>query len=85
VNLAPGPDDTFGLIIAPVEVLGDATNPAMHERVRGWIRPACPLEEFLETYSRRGGTHHSALILGDHTEAVTAFARFAGLDSTMIA
>jgi len=84
VNLAPGPDDTFAVIVAPVDVLGDAANPAMRERVRGWIRPACPLEQFLETYSRCGGTHHSALVLGDHAEAIVAFARFAGLDSTMI-
>ncbi len=84
VNLAPGPGDTFAVIVAPVEVLGDASNPAMHERVRGWIRPACPVEQFLETYSRCGGTHHSALVLGDHAEAIVAFTRFAGLDSTVI-
>jgi len=79
VNLAPGPDDAFDLIIAPVEVLGDTEVPAMRDVVRAWIRPACPLEEFLEQYSRFGGTHHSALVLGDRIEAITAFAAFAGI------
>ncbi len=82
VNLAPGPDDTFGLIIAPVEVLeeDDRLDPKMRDAVRAWIRPRLPIAEFLETYSRAGGTHHSALVLGDQTDAVEAFGRFSGLD-----
>lgn len=84
VNLAPGPDETFGLIVAPVEVLADAAHPGMRDWVRGWIRPFGPLESFLERYSRLGGTHHSALVLGDYAEAIAAFARFAALGSTVI-
>jgi L-arabinose isomerase len=94
VNLAPGPcpaktdsagqgaaesADTFTLIAAPVEVLGDATNPAMKSNVRGWVRPRLPVAKFLEAYSRAGGTHHSALLPGDHLAALRAFARGAGL------
>ena len=84
VNLAPGPDDTFSLIIAPVEVLSDTINPALYDSVRGWIRPSGPLETFLEQYSRFGGTHHSALVLGDRTEAIAAFASFAGIQRQII-
>jgi L-arabinose isomerase len=36
--------------------------------------------KFLETFSRCGGTHHSALVLGDHLEAMAALAAFAGLE-----
>ena len=84
VNLAPGPDDTFRLIVAPVEVLGDGTHPDMQKTVRGWIRPRCGVPAFLEAFSRAGGTHHSALVLGDHTAAVAAFAAFAGLECRRI-
>ena len=84
VNLAPGPDDQFRLIIAPVKVLGDAGDPAMRKTIRGWIRPSRPLEAFLEEYSRLGGTHHSALLLGDHTEALGAFAAFAGIEKAVL-
>jgi len=80
VNLAPGPDETFRLIVAPVEVLEDTPNPALRDSVRGWIRPSGSLETFLEQYSRFGGTHHSALILGEHSEAVAAFAAFVGIE-----
>lgn len=79
VNLAPGPNDTFELIIAPVEVLGDGTHPDLKDWVRGWIRPSGKLGPFLETYSSLGGTHHSALVLGARKEAMQAFAEVVGL------
>lgn len=81
VNLAPGPDDQFSLIVAPVEVQAetDALAPGMRNTVRAWIRPALPAADFLEAYGRAGGTHHSALVLGDVAEAVCAFGRAAGV------
>jgi len=82
VNLAPVPDDTFTLIVAPVDVLAedDTLDPAMRDTVRAWVRPRLPAAEFLEAYSRAGGTHHSALVLGDVAEAVAAFGRQIGVD-----
>jgi len=80
VNIVPGPDHTFSLVVAPVEVLGDATRADMRKGVRGWIRPEGGIERFLEAYSRHGGTHHSALVLGAKVEGVAAFAAFAGLE-----
>jgi len=84
VNLAPGPEDSFTLIAAPVEVLGDGTHPEMKVKVRGWIRPGRPVADFLEAYSRAGGTHHSALVPGEHLEAIEALARFLGLGLEVI-
>jgi len=80
VNLAPGPNDAFELIVAPVEVLAETRlNPNLEEWVRAWIRPRRGIAEFLEAYSRLGGTHHSALVLGERVEAVRTFGLFAGL------
>ncbi|MCP4640689.1 MAG: hypothetical protein GY851_09665 [bacterium] len=84
VNLAPGPRGKFGLIAAPVEVLGDTTNDEMRDSVRGWIKPSGPVETFLEQYSYHGGTHHSALVLGNQMEAIHAFAHFAKLSMTVL-
>jgi L-arabinose isomerase len=84
VNLAPGPAETFTLLVCPVEVLADGTDPELRQGVRGWVRPHRPLPEFLEEYSRRGGTHHSALVLGDRAEAIAAFARFAGIEAAHV-
>jgi L-arabinose isomerase len=82
VNLVPGPDDTFSQIVAPVEVLaeGDELHPAMRDVIRIWIRPKLEVGAFLEAYSRAGGTHHSALVLGDHAEAICAFGRMSGMN-----
>ena len=79
VNLVPGPKNSFDLLVAPVEMLGDSKRADMQNTVRGWLRPGQPVAKFLEEYSRHGGTHHSALVYGQKAEAVSAFARFAGL------
>lgn len=78
VNLAPQAQG-FDLLVSPVEVLGDGSDPSMREQIRGWIRPRRAVADFLETYSMHGGTHHSALVLGEKAEALQAFAAFAGL------
>ena len=84
VNLAPGPNGSFGLVASAVQVLGDGMDPAIGRAVRGWIRPPQGIEAFLEAYSLHGGTHHSALVLGASTEAVAAFADFAGVGCTIL-
>ncbi|MFO7974916.1 MAG: hypothetical protein R6V12_09820 [Candidatus Hydrogenedentota bacterium] len=84
VNLAPGPEDTFGLIVAPVQVLEDTKVDAMKDTIRGWIRPELPIEMFLEEYSVSGGTHHSALLSGDRASEIVAFGSLAGLDVTVL-
>lgn len=85
VNLAPGPKGTYKLILAPVEVLGDTTVKAMKDAVRGWIRPQMPVAEFLEEFSWHGGTHHSALVLGDKVEGLQAMGRLLGFEVVIIA
>ena len=86
VNLAPGPDDTFSLIVAPVEVLAEdeSLDPDMLDVVRAWVRPQGKVSEFLEDYSRAGGTHHSALVLGDCSAAIATFGRMNGFDVVWI-
>lgn len=84
-NLAPGPKGRLTLIVAPVEVLEDSSHPNAQTMVRGWIRARKPVGPFLEEYSRWGGTHHSALVLGQHTEALAAFGRFLGAECHVIA
>ncbi|MCC7519682.1 MAG: hypothetical protein IT578_10925 [Verrucomicrobiae bacterium] len=84
-NLVPGSRGTFELIVAPVEMMPDTERDDLREVVRGWMRPAhLPVPRFLEEYSRRGGTHHAALVLGDRAEAVAAFARFAGIPAVTL-
>lgn len=85
VNLAPGPENTFTLILAPVESLGDGTHADMQDVIRGWIRPRCGnVAAWLEQYSRLGGTHHSALVMDGDLDALAAFGRYAGLSVAVL-
>jgi L-arabinose isomerase len=80
VNLAPGPEESFSLLVAPVEVLADVTDERWSRTIRGWVRPACGVAHFLEANSRTGGTHHSALVLDQTPDALVAFGGFLGID-----
>ncbi len=86
VNLAPGPNNSFSLIVAPVEVLAenDSLDSAILDTIRIWVKPQGSISTFLEAYSRAGGTHHSALVLGNHVKAIAAFGHFCGLNVVQI-
>ena len=60
-NLAPGADGKFTLIAAQVALT--AQHDANLTDMRGWLTPPgnMPVAEFLEAYSRLGGTHHIVL------------------------
>jgi L-arabinose isomerase len=78
VNLAPGRDNTFSLILAPVEMLDVQTDEDFKNCVRGWFRPNMPVSDFLAAYSRVGGTHHAALVYGDTADIIAGFGRMMG-------
>ena len=80
VNLAPAADGAFRLIVAPVQMLDDSPAEAMQPMIRGWLRPNQSVAQFLEAYSRCGGTHHSALVYSRKAEALRAFSEFAGME-----
>lgn len=65
VDLAPGPNETYTLIVAPVEMVLDGDDSNFAGSIRGWFRPSIPLLKFLQQYSRAGGTHHAAVVYGD--------------------
>ena len=60
VNLAPGPRDSFTMIVC----FGDVRTPRKNKiaSISGWFEPDIPLKDMLAEYSRHGGTHHLALV-----------------------
>jgi L-arabinose isomerase len=84
VNLAPGPDGSFSLVICPVDVLGKPETDRFEGTVHGWIMPSMPIDAFLTQYSIAGGTHHSALVYGDVAADMDKFARLMGWRSVLI-
>lgn len=75
VNLAPTKGDHFSLIVSEMDVCpAPDGEDSFSESIRGWLKPQIPLHEFLEQYSRAGGTHHKALVYGKHTDILEKFA-----------
>jgi L-arabinose isomerase len=64
VNLAPGPDNTYALIVALVAMQEVVGEDKMADSIHGWFKPSPSVADFLAAYSRVGGTHHSALVYG---------------------
>ncbi len=74
INLAPGPNETYTLIAAPVEVCDTQGKEAINSAIRGWFKPAMPIADFLKNYSLLGGTHHQVLSYNANEEILCEFA-----------
>lgn len=84
VNLAPGPDNKYSLILAPVKMLCPSGQAKLQGSIRGWMKPALPISEFLAEYSKVGGTHHAALVYGNVLAELTGFGELMGWKTVII-
>ena len=84
VNLAPGGNGKYTLIAAPVEMTEDKDEAL--EEMRGWFVPQGNMDiaEFLEQYSRLGGTHHLVLSYEINVEILQQFAELMNWDFKLI-
>ena len=78
LNLAPGPDHTFSLVAARVDVCDMKDAEAIRREIRGWIKPPGSISDFLKQYSLHGGTHHCVLSYGVDKTMLQAWAQRAG-------
>lgn len=92
VNLAPLANGRYRLILCPATMLPVAGPDRFVDTVHGWIRPQLPVADFLEAYSRAGGTHHLALCYtandgsqpGAALATLKTFGRLAGWETVAI-
>ena len=84
VNLAPLPGGRFRLIVAPVAMQKIGGRDRMKDSIHGWFRPAMPVADFLEQYSRLGGTHHAALVYGHVAPELAAFGKWMDWDVAVV-
>jgi L-arabinose isomerase len=83
-NLAPTDEHAWSLILAPVTMLPESSDTRFAHNIRGWMRPDIPLADFLEAFSRLGGTHHSALIYTEEKDIIKIFGEMMGWDVHML-
>jgi L-arabinose isomerase len=81
VNIAPLKGNLYKLIVCPVNVedIKDE-NDRMADTIRGWITPGISAKDFLEEYSRAGGTHHLALVYGEVSDEIASFGKIMGFE-----
>jgi L-arabinose isomerase len=84
VDLAPLSGERFRLICAPAAMLDVEGPDKMEGNVRGWCRPELSLPEFLQQYSRLGGTHHLALVYGADVDTVQTFGSMMGWETCLV-
>jgi len=84
-NIAPGPRGGFSVIAARVEVLERGLSSSFRDVPHFWIRPRnADVRDFLRLYSEAGGTHHLALLPGDHTDGLRRVAQILRLQLTEV-
>lgn len=84
-NIAQDPGTGFSLIAACVEVLDRGLSPNFPDVPHFWIRPReGNIRDFLRLYSEAGGTHHIALLPGDHADGIRRMAKMLGWEFTAL-
>lgn len=73
VNLAPGRNNTYSLILSPIEMLEVEGEDRMEDSIHGWFKPSIPISDFLSAYSKHGGTHHGVIVYGDVIKVLEGF------------
>ncbi len=84
VNLAPAGKGKYRLLICPGSVPSVKRETRMANTVHGWFKPKLPLNTFLETYSKFGGTHHSVLVYDGDARMFMTFGEFMGWETVAI-
>jgi L-arabinose isomerase len=84
VNLAPLAENKYELIVSAVEMLDVVGENNMQNSIHGWFKPAVNISDFLESYSKAGGTHHAVLVYGDKINEIAKFGEIMGWDIVRI-
>jgi L-arabinose isomerase len=83
-DLAPAGGGKYNLILSKVQMLEPQVSTDLKNSIHGWFKPEVPLPEFLEEYSRNGGTHHLACVYTDELEILKAFGKMMGFHVVVI-
>ena len=84
VDIAPGPDNTFGLILIEGEMLEIKGKDNLNTTIHGWFKPGNNINEVLSGYSKAGGTHHKVLVYGDAMDNISGFGEMMGWKVTIL-
>ena len=82
VNLSPS-SNYYTLILSQINIVDLKHN--LTDSVTGWLKPQIPINNFLEEYSKFGGSHHSAIVYGKNVyDRLLDFGKLAGFKIVII-
>ncbi len=84
VNLAPGRNNSYSLLLSPVEMVEGDGEDRMRDVIRGWFQPVIPVADCLTAYSEHGGTHHGVVVYGDTIRVLERFGKIMGWNTVII-
>ena len=74
INLLPIADNKFRVVVSLVEMRVPECDKFRGSSTCGWFEPNKNIANFLEDYSKLGGTHHLCLMYGDARKTAETFA-----------
>ncbi len=84
INLLPISDGNFRVIVSLVDMETPDCDKFRQNSTCGWFRPNKPISNFLEDYSKKGGTHHLSMMYGDARKLAETFAAVMGYEFSEI-
>ena len=80
INLLPIANNGFRVIVSYVDMKVPKCDKFRGNATCGWFEPAKNIGDFLQDYSKLGGTHHLNLMYGDARKIAEAFAKTKGYE-----
>ncbi|MDD5659980.1 MAG: hypothetical protein PHR39_08255, partial [Actinomycetota bacterium] len=75
VNFSPSIDG-YTLILSRVDLID--LKHDLKDSITGWIKPKVAIDDFLEEYSKSGGSHHCSIVYGNVYNELLDFGRILG-------
>lgn len=80
INLLPIANNGFRVIVSCVDMKAPKCDKFRGNATCGWFEPAKNIADFLQDYSKLGGTHHLNMMYGDARKIAEAFAKANGYE-----
>ena len=80
INLLPISNNGFRVIVSYVDMKVPKCDKFRGNATCGWFEPAKKISDFLQDYSKLGGTHHLNLMYGDARKMMETFAKTMGFE-----
>lgn len=80
INLIPISDKDFRVVVSLVDMKLPECDKLRGRSTSGWFEPNKSISDFLQDFSKLGGTHHLSMMYGDARKSAETFAKTMGYE-----